>query len=304
MSADFISGVRRNALRLCLACGLAAMLSDSLKANLVLYSDSFDNGGTANQTFDGSSTPEVNLIGASNVLQQYGSGTQLNHVDRWKAAKVGGIGGISWGAGGTRYNWATGAYASQIATGGLKISGEMRTGNGGDFLAFGFGMSGADPTSSANFGTVYADTSADWGFRLENDRMITFDGGTTTPRYRTDVDPGAYNFGNFDSFYFELDLTFDDGNFDAGSTVTASLYLDDLNGNTRTFTNFDTWTLQNTDDFIIDMAYHVTTSGEGLLYDIAVSTAAIPEASSVLCFGLISVGLVWPAMIRRRAVED
>lgn len=269
---------------------LVMVMVCSVTANsAVLYSDNFDNGSQANQAFDGSSTPEVNLTGT--VLESYGNGDQLNHVDRWKAAKVPDIGGISWGAQTGRYNWATGANASLIASQGLKISGEMRTGNGGDFLAFGFGMDGADPTSSAGFGTVYADDSADWGIRFENDRMISFDGGTTTPRYRTDQDPGAYNFGNFDSFYFELCLDFDDGNFNAGSTVTASVLLDDLDGTIIDLPNFDTWTLAGTDEFIIDMAYHVTTSGEGLLYDIEVATK-IPEPASLalLCLGGLGFG--------------
>ncbi len=255
---------------------------------VVLYSDTFDNGSTPTQAFDGSSTPEVNLLGASNVLEQYGSGSQENHVDRWRADSVSDISGLSWDANGTRYNWATGAHASTIALNGLRISGLMRTGNGGDFLAFGFGMDGTDPVGSG-FGTVYSDPSADWGIRFENDRMISFDGGTTTPRYRTDVDPGAYNFGNYNPFTFQLDLVFDDGNFDAGSTVTASLILSD-GTTTQTYTDFDTWTLAGTDEFIIDMAYHVTGSGEGLLYDIEV--ASVPEPGVALLGGLGVLGLL------------
>lgn len=276
--------------RLLLALCIAALVSSSVRA-AVLYSDTFDNGSQPAQPFDGSSTPEVNLIGASNVLQSYGSGSQENHVDRWRAARVSDISGVSWGAAGTRYNWASGAIGDQIAAERLRISGVMRTGNGGDFLAFGFGMSGADPTSTAGFGTVYADASADWGIRFENDRMISFDGGTTDPRYRTDQDPGAYSFGNFDTFYFELELNFDNGNFDAGSTVTASVFLDDLDGTTVDLDNFDTWTLAGTDELIIDMAYHVTGSGEGLLYDIEVATV-IPEPASLVlvCLGSLALG--------------
>lgn len=276
---------------LVLTLALSSLAAGTSQATFVLYSDLFDNGGQAAQAFDGSSTPEVNVIGAGNVLQSYGSGSQENHVDRWRADSVADISGVSWGAAGTRYNWATGPFASTIALNGLTISGVMRTGNGGDFLAFGFGMDGTDPVGSG-FGTVYSDPSADWGIRFENDRMISFDGGTTTPRYRTDQDPGSYNFGNFNRFSFQLDLVFNEGNFDAGSTVTASLLLTQLDGGSTVIDldDFDTWTLAGTNELIIDPAFHVTGSGEGLLYDIQVST--IPEPGVALLGGLGLLGLL------------
>ena len=284
----------RGVLSLSLACCLVALVAGTVNAQAVLYSDQFDNGGQAAQPFDGSSTPEVNVTGT--VLESYGSGSQENHVDRWRADQVSDISGVSWGAQGTRYNWATGANTADILQYGLTISGTMRNGNGQDYLAFGFGMSGADPIGGD--GRVYEDSSADWGIRFENDRMISFVGGTTTPIYRTDVDPGAYSFGNFNRFEFDLHLNFDDGNFDAGSSVTASLTLTQLDGGATVVNlpNFDTWTLDNTDDLIIDMAYHVSGSGEGLLYDIEVS--AIPEPATFALFGL---GALAMTAVRRRS---
>lgn len=256
---------------------------------VVLYSDTFDNAGGLNQPFDGSSTPEVNLLGATNVLEQYGSGSQLNHDGRWKAAGVADISGISWDANGTRYNWATGAHAATIAANGMTITFDMRTGNGGDFIAFGFGMSGSDPTSTAGYGTVYADTSADAGLRIENDRLLAFlaDGTTDVGANSDSID--AYAFGNYDQFTVTLDLSFSAG-FTTGSIMTVDVGLDDGSGDTRFYDNFYSWALEADDDFIMDIAAHVTGSGEVLMYDIEV--ASVPEPGVALLGGLGVLGLL------------
>ena len=252
----------RRSLSLTLACCLVTLISASANAVGIIYSDDFTGPDGA---YNGNTTP-VSPFGVP-ALEAYG-GTIDATIATNQLALADGAGapheGLAFGGTAGRFNWATSSFAPSILANGLTISFDVNAPNGGDYISLGFGSFTGVPDGGSGFGAIYDSSDMDWGYRAENDRMISFlADGTTTPSFRTDQDGGAYNVGNGNLYHVELELQFTD--FNAGSTVTASSTIsDELGVVVSDLPNFDTFTLGATDNFVFDFSSNQNTGRQSL----------------------------------------
>ena len=257
-----------------------------------VYSDDFVG---PDGSYNGNTTPNSPL--GVPVLESYGSSINATIVSNALSLDDGGSAneGLSFGGTAGRFNWATSSFASDIVANGLLISFDVIADNGGSFISMGFGSFTGVPDGSSGFGALYDSSDMDWGYRAENDRMISFlADGTTTPSFRTDQDGGAYNVGNGNPYNVLLELQFD--SFNTGATVTASSTITDLDLMTvvSDLPDFDTFTLGATDNFVFDFSSN-NAAGNLLFDNLAISI--VPEPST---FSLLALAGLALSMIRRR----
>lgn len=294
MSSRIDNLVRGSALRLSFAFCLAMLVCVSADAE-ILYSDNFT---AADGAYTSTTTTPIKHPSIPN-LEPYG-GTIDATIDTNQLALLDGSSspheGLSFGGTSGRFNWATAPFVSSILADGLRISFDVNAPNASDYISLGFGSFTGVPDGSAGFGAIYDSSDMDWGYRAENDRMISFlANGTTTPSYRTDQQPGGYNVGNGNWYHVEIDLQFTD--FNAGSTVTASSFIYEGQGTSGTLVsnlpNFDTFTLGATDNFVFDFSSNQNQSGARVQVDnLTISAGVVPEPASLALLGLCGLGLI------------
>ena len=300
MSTSLNNLVCGSALRFSLAICLAAFVSNSADAG-VLYSDDFtaaDGAYTATTTTPTKDPSIPNLEPYGGTINAEITSNELTLNDGSNSPHE----GLSFGGAAGRFNWATAPFAQSILDNGLQIKFDVNAPHGSDYISLGFGSFTGVPDGGAGFGAIYDSSDMDWGYRAENDRMISFlADGTTTPSYRTDQQPGGYNVGNGNWYHVELDLQFTD--FNAGSTVTASSFIYDGQGTSGTLVsnlpNFDTFTLGATDNFVFDFSSNQNQSGAKVRVDnLVICSGAVPEPASLALLGLGGLALIGG---RRRA---
>lgn len=255
----------------------------------VVYSDDFSaadgtyNGSTAVSAYGVSALAEYNS-GAATIGARYASG--VLQMDDGSS----GSSGLAFGGSGSRFNWATSSFVSDLITGGMTIDVDFNFGNGGDFVSIGVGDFTGIPSGGANsgFGAIYGYNNMDWGWRTENDRQITFlANDTTSANYVS----SAFAAGNGQWFHATVEFDFSNG-FGAGAVVgaTTTISKDSTVLDTRT----ESFTLTTANTFFMD--FSVNEAGTSTRMDNLVITT-VPEPSAALLGGLGLLGL----LRRRRA---
>lgn len=242
-------------------CGMAL----TAHAATVLYSENFDGEGTAVDSYNDGTTPEIN-VGSVGVLQSTGFNQGGNAEDTaWRVGntspatsglRFGGLGG---------YNWATGDNAATILlAGGFSISFDYTvTGDASNWLGVRVG-SGGENVAINGAGTTFGALARASG------QMQTFENGV------------ADNFGTSGAaatrsaqFFYAFN------SWDAGSTVTFTGMID---GNTVATDTF-TWDASND----MKIVFGGNTVGS-TMDNLVLST--IPEPSAALLGSLAVLGLL------------
>lgn len=258
------------------------------QAAYVVYSDDFSaadgtyNGSTATSAYGVSALAEYNS-GATTIGARYASGV-LQMDDGGSGSS-----GLAFGGSGSRFNWATSSFASDLVAHGMTIDVDFNFGNGGDFVSIGVGDFTGIPSGGADagFGAIYGYNNMDWGWRTENDRQITFLANDTTSADTI----SNHTAGNGQWFHATIEFDFSNG-FGAGATVGTTTTITKTGMTTNVVT--DSFTLTSANTFYMD--FSVNEAGTSTRMDNLVITT-VPEPSAALLGGLGLLGL----LRRRRA---
>ncbi|BCX47913.1 hypothetical protein HAHE_18210 [Haloferula helveola] len=253
-----------------LACATAIVASSD--AATLFYADDFSG---SDGSFNGASAPEVNTLGGSYALESFGEQQQLSGNSALLVRDPGGIAaGLRFGAAGDRYNWGTGSTAATIlADGTLRISFDYATSNATDnnsWIAFGFGTANSDPASSDS--RTYNRDEAEYGLRIEGDRVISFVNGGT------DLSNVSYSsIGN--NTFVPVTIDFGFTSFASGSTVTSVVSI-----NGTEYLN-ESFTLDSTDDFRWEIGSSPFAGGDSFMDNLSIGTVPEPGTFAVLLVG-------------------